>query len=280
MNNMYDYGYQIKWRDFYVTSRKGYFTSVSDFHKHDFYEINLIISGNIKILLKDKTRHITQNCIVLTRPGTPHYISCEPDTLYNRLYLLFSNEFISDYVPEWKKLISVFGKNGKIITITEEQKDFCEGLITHLKTEQNRFRQRMLILYLLSHISEFADDEPPSSEDIPRFVMDTLSYIEEHYSEKIIASELAKKFYISRTTLMTNFKKYTCTTLNKYLTNCRLKNAIRLLNQGKTENEVSEICGFSNSSGLIRSFKGNFGMTPRQYLLQEKATKKPPAQII
>lgn len=269
-NNMYDYGYGTEWKECFVQHKEGYYTSVSDFHKHDFYEINLILSGNIKILLSDRTEQGTQNRIVLTRPDTPHYISCNSDTLYSRVYLLFSDEFLAEYVPEWKKLESIFGKNGRIITITEEQKEFCEKIIESIKKEPDKFRQKISILYLLSYLCEIAEEDDESSSEIPHFVMKALTYIEEHYGEKIIAADLAKQLFVSRTTLMTAFKKYTDTTLNNYLINCRLKNAVRLLKQGKAEYEVAEICGFNDSCGLIRSFKKHFDMTPKQYLTEQK----------
>ena len=265
----YDHGYGTDWKDLFIQYRKGFFTSVSDFHKHDFYEINLILSGNIKILLADKTEQGTQNRIVLTRPGTPHYISCNSDTLYSRLYLLFSEDFVAEYVPEWHKLVSVFGTTGRIITITEEQTAFCKELIDRLQTESDRFRQRLMILYLLSYLGEFAQED--ASETIPHYIMKALTYMEEHYREKIVASDLAKALFVSRTTLMTDFKKHTGTTLNRYLVNCRLKQTIKLLRQGIPEYEVAEKCGFSDSCSLIRCFKKQFGMTPRQYLLQSSS---------
>ena len=266
MSSSYDSGYGTEWKDFFVQHRQGYYTSVSDFHKHEFYEINLILSGNIKILFTDKTEQGRENKIVLTRPGTPHYISCKSDTLYSRLYLLFSDEFLSEYVPEWKRLVSVFGKNGRIITISEEQKFFCQNTIEKIKLENDRFRQKILILYLLSYICDFAGNDKATSEEIPQFVMNALTFIEENYKEKIVASELAEKLYVSRTTLMTSFKKYTDSTLNDYIINCRLKNAVRLLKQGKSEYEVAELCGFNDSCSLIRTFKKKFNLTPKQYL--------------
>ena len=141
--DLYSHGYGDKWTDLLVRRRQGYFTSVSDFHRHDFYEVNLILSGNVKILLSDRTEQGTHCRIVLTRPGTPHYISCDSDTLYSRLYLLFSHEFLAEYVPEWKKLISVFGKNGRIVTLTPEQKEFCGQLIGSLEGETDKFRPKL-----------------------------------------------------------------------------------------------------------------------------------------
>lgn len=266
--DLYSHGYGDKWTDFLVRRREGYNTSVSDFHRHDFYEVNLILSGNVKILLSDRTEQGAQSRIVLTRPCTPHYISCDSDTLYSRLYLLFSHDFLAEYVPEWKKLVSVFGRSGRIITLTPEQKEFCGQLIGSLEGEADKLRQKLTILYLLSYLGEFAEGDDAASEQIPHFVMEALSYIEEHYSERITAEELAKKLYVSRTTLMTAFKKHTDTTLNHYLVNCRLKNAIRLLKQGLPEYRVAEKCGLGDSCRLIRSFRQYYGMTPRQFLAQ------------
>ena len=48
----YDYGYGKIWKDIYVERKEGYKTSVVDYHEHEFYEINLILSGNVKVLLE------------------------------------------------------------------------------------------------------------------------------------------------------------------------------------------------------------------------------------
>ncbi len=264
-NGLYDHGFGTDWSDLYIQRREGYYTSVADFHQHPFYEINLILSGNVRILLKDRAEDGCGNFIVLTRPQTPHFISCKPDTLYSRLYLSFSDAFIADCIPEWDTLETVFGKTGSIIPLTGEQTALCEETITRIQKETAPFRQRLLILYLLSQLNEFAGGKRPMAA-APAYVIGALSYIGTHYSEKIVAEELARRLFISRTTLMTGFKKYTGTTLNEYLIRYRLKNVLHLLQQGKTEQEAAERCGLYDSSGLIRSFKQRYGMTPRQYL--------------
>ena len=116
-NILNDYGYRTRWHHAYVHTREGYFSSVVDFHEHEYYEVILVLSGNIKILLSDQTETGTGNRIILTRPGTPHFITCNPDTLYSRRYLLFSHDFLADYVPEWNQLQTIFGKTGRIISI-------------------------------------------------------------------------------------------------------------------------------------------------------------------
>ncbi len=264
---IYDYGYGSNWKDAYVIKKEGYYTSVAKFHEHNFYEINLILSGNVRILLSDRTEEGCGCRMVLTRPDTPHFISCKPDTLYSRIYLLFSDDFIADYIPEWKKLSLSFGKCGQILTLNEEQKNVCLEIIEKINNETDSMRKRLLILYLLSYISDFS--EASHFEKAPSYLIDVLSYIEQNYTKRITASDLAENFYVGRTTLMTSFKKYTGSTLNQYIVHFRLKKALTLIKNGKTQQEAAELCGFNDGSTLIKSFKKNFGTTPKKYLEKE-----------
>ena len=117
------------------------------------------------------------------------------------------------------------------------------------------------------------DNETHYSE-IPEYVSSTLSLIKERLSEKIIAIDLAQELNVGRTTLMSNFKRYTGMTLGEYILKCRLIAAIELLGSGISEREVAEQCGFGESSNLVRSFKRKFGISPKKYLLVMKNNKQ------
>lgn len=266
MKALYDYGYKVKWNDFYIDRKEGYNTSVTGFHSHEFYEIIFIFSGNTKILFSDRTKETNSGCIVLTKPDTPHFISCLPDTLYSRIYLVISPEFIADSISEWNMLSEIFGETGGIISFSNEQKDICKMIIKRIETETSKLRQKLLILYLISYISEFAQSKKTRFNSVPDYIINTLTYIDRHYSEKIVASELAKVLNVSRTTLMTAFKKHTGVTLNNYITQHRLEKVLNLLREGKTEQEAAELCGLNDSSSMIRTFKKNYGTTPHRYL--------------
>lgn len=270
MKTSFDISFGTDWKNLYVDYREGFYTSVVDFHKHDFYEVNLILSGNVKILLSDISEHTHESRIVLTSPSTPHFTTCESDTLYSRLYLLFSKEFLQDFMPEWKRLETVFGQNGNILRPNHEQRDFCKNLILQIDKEFDLFRQKLLVLYLLSYLCEIPGSSKMDNPAAPPYIIEALSFIESHYNEKITAVALSDILYIGRTTLMTNFKKYTGSTLNDYIIATRLKKAIAFLHEGKTEQETAELCGFSDTGNLIRNFKRFFEMTPRQYMAKSK----------
>lgn len=258
--------YLTKWSDYHINYYEGYKNPTFNFHMHDYYEVNIILSGHVKIHLSDIAQDGTNCRIVLTKPKTPHYVTIDENVLYKRYNLLFSEKFIFDYLPEWKHLAVIFGQNGNIVSISPEQAQNCIEFINIIQKDTNRYRQRLLIYCFLSLIFEFSKCDETSYDKIPPYILNALSYINEHYNEKITASALAWELGISRTTLMTSFKKYTNVTLNHHICQCRLKRAARFLKEGKSLSEASELCGFGGSYGIIRAFKRFYGMTPRQYI--------------
>ena len=265
-NPLYDYGYGTRWTERFVYSKAAHFTSVVDFHEHDFYEINLILSGNYRILLSDQTHDDTECCVLIAKPGTRHFVSCSPDQLYSRTYLVFTQEFVADFSLEAKALLASFSESGTIIRLNGEQKQLCATLMDHIRSEKDRFRSKLLIFYLLSTLHDLKKDHATSGKGAPRYIIKALTYIDDRFSEKITAESLARSLNIGRTTLMTAFKRYTGMTLNDYLLNVRLSHAIHLLQEGRNVQETADRCGLGDSSNFIRSFKKKFGVTPRQYL--------------
>lgn len=264
--NLYDYGQGSVWKNVYVYKREGYKTSVTDYHEHDFYEINLILSGNVKILLSDCFEECCDNRIVLTEPHTPHYVTCRSDTLYSRIYLLFTKDFISNFLPEWERLSRVFGENGAVVALSPSQTAQIRHTIEDIDGQKSELGKKLLIYYLLLQITEMRENESVTREKNPPYLMKAIAYMEENYSEHIVAENLAKKLYVGRTTLMTEFKRRIGCTVNDYLTDCRLKNAVKLLATGETVERTAEKCGFSDSSGLTRAFKRKYHCAPKQYL--------------
>jgi AraC-like DNA-binding protein len=164
----------------------------------------------------------------------------------------------------------VFGKNGRVLTLSEEQCERFTALIELFESEQSDFRKRLILMYLLSVASELTSDGENDFEETAAFVSEALLYIQENCSKKILSSDLAWRLGVGRTTLMTAFKKYTGSTLGGYITDCRLKMAIEKLRAGELQNTVAEACGFGESCNMIRAFRRKFGMPPGQYIKREK----------
>jgi AraC-like DNA-binding protein len=104
-----------------------------------------------------------------------------------------------------------------------------------------------------------------NGNDMPRleFIID---YIMEHLQEDLSVDELAEKACMSKPTFHRYFKKFLGMSPVDFINTKRMQLAKQMLVQGNSA--VSDVCyavGFNNTSHFIRSFKKQYGYTPKQY---------------
>jgi AraC-like DNA-binding protein len=93
-----------------------------------------------------------------------------------------------------------------------------------------------------------------------------ITYIEQHYAEKINLAELAAELHLSQGTCCRNFKEAMKCTIFEYIMDYRIiKSAKMLLTTNDSINEITYKCGFSNASYFIEQFKKKTHMTPNAY---------------
>lgn len=269
--NVFELKKEHAWSDITVERKEGFGTSLTGYHKHSYYEINLILSGDVKILLGDRTEDGFGGRMVLTSPDVPHYISCDDNVLYKRIYLLFTRDFIDNRLPEWNRLSLLFGRSGSVFSLSDNDMACCLSVIDEIERETDPLSRRLLTYYLLSRLSNYisSPENIKKENKLPAYVIDALSYIESNYSKRFNADDVANELHIGRTTLLTGFKKHTGITFGEYSARCRLSHAIGLLSAGQTLELTAQSCGFADVGGLIRSFKKYFGATPRKYVTEK-----------
>ena len=98
-----------------------------------------------------------------------------------------------------------------------------------------------------------------------------LHYLETHYSEPVRLSEIAKTEGLTQTYLSHLFREQLHIPFQDYLGRLRLEAAMLLLRQSDTTlTDAAYACGFSDPKYLNRSFQKNLGMSPRQWLLENR----------
>lgn len=246
------------------------YTGMPRSHCHNYYEIGLVFCGIMRVLLEDTVQEIDDAVIMLIGPNTPHYVLRKPDTPYRRLNIIFSAEYLKDYIPEWQELLEVFGPKGRLFLLDQKQKQDIYVRANAVHTETDPLRQRLLLMLLLTDLKALQKQQPEVSNTLPDHIGKTLAYLHDHYAEKITTSHLAQVTSIGRTKLIADFKQYTNQTINAYLTQYRLQMALELLKTGKTQQITAEQCGFSDAGTLIRAFHRRYGTTPYKYLHRPK----------
>ncbi len=93
-----------------------------------------------------------------------------------------------------------------------------------------------------------------------------LSYIDEHYGEKITLGELSEVAGVSSKYLCRNFYSLTGKTPMAYIAQYRAERAAEMLKERKMPlSEIAVACGFGDQSYFVKQFKKFTGKTPKEY---------------
>ncbi|MNJ46205.1 HTH-type transcriptional regulator YesS [compost metagenome] len=92
------------------------------------------------------------------------------------------------------------------------------------------------------------------------------AYIEEHYAENITLDSMASLIYMNPYYFSSFFKKHTGQNFKQYLTEVRMKHAVRLLLETDMMiYEISDRVGYNNARHFSDMFKKMYGKLPQEY---------------
>ena len=268
-------------------------------HTHNFYELNIVMSGNGKHFVNNSTFYIASGDVFIVPPKISHNYSFNSEK-YSIFHLLFHKEFFRKYESQLNKLTGyqiLFNIDPMIrsqenlinsflhINISENfnlTRIFNE-LATLENEQKNNTEQKKehLTLYVIAKICDMIEDEKVSYKDRKRYLFDLLKsveYIHTNYGDKIELQTLYTISCMSRSSYIRYFKQlFGCPPI-VYIQNYRLRQAKSMLKH--TNNPLTAIandCGFCDSAHFSRLFKQKYGMSPSRYKDMIKDNKKPSA---
>ncbi|KAA8484951.1 ligand-binding sensor domain-containing protein [Arcticibacter tournemirensis] len=129
----------------------------------------------------------------------------------------------------------------------------------------------------------FAQSDDIYPKDLPFSTLDRefldkiVNYVEEHLSEPDLDHrKICELTSMSRTVLYAKFKSLTGQGVHDFIKSIRLKKALKLLQEGKLNiNQVSYEVGFNTPSYFSKSFIKQYGVTPKEYVLNLRSAVKP-----
>lgn len=99
-----------------------------------------------------------------------------------------------------------------------------------------------------------------------KIVLQVRQYIKKNYDKDLSLDLLGDEFQMNGVYLGQIFREEVGITFLKYLTNCRIEEAKRLLREGdKNVYEVAELVGYKTSQYFSKLFIKNVGMKPQEY---------------
>lgn len=246
-------------------------------HAHEFYEIFLTLTDNVKHTINGTTEMLKKGSLVFVRPDDIHYYSHDLEP-YNFINLAFSTEiadalfsFLGDDFPFRQFIIAELSPT--VLLSANECRSLKELLQKIISLTWNNSAKKSLFckMILTTIFTEyFIHYKPCTGSEIPAWLSETCRLM--HNKENFLGGiptmvRLSGKTYehLSRT-----LKQYYDKTVTKYINDIRLNYAANLITY--TNLSITEIyleCGYNNPGWFFTCFKKKFGISPNQFRLKK-----------
>ena len=274
-NNLYQ---ELEMSSPYVNTHRdtSYSNAKVNLHSHDYFEVLYCrTSADVEYLIGSDRYRLQRGDIVLVPPGVSHR-PILPEKLaepYVRDVLWVSAEFVQmincafpdpsmqerDHrVPvrtagtQWEFIGDLFACG---VREDEERRPGWETAVMGNTLLIFTYMKRM---YIERSVGTMKAEKPELLDRITGF-------IEENYAGRITVDDLARRFYVSNSTISHLFKQKMGVSLYRYVTQRRLIAAKNMIGEKISLEEIAHRVGFADYSTFYRAFKQEFGISPRQF---------------
>ncbi len=162
---------------------------------------------------------------------------------------------------------------GNLLKLRPEERTLAQSLFQRLwqETGESGYGAELmgtsLLTELLVLINRLAAQKGSrTAASTSRAVSQVVDYINLHYGEPLSLSMLADRFYVSKYHLSHEFNRQIGTSVHRYILKKRLLISRQMLAQGKAPGIIARDCGFGDYTGFYRAFRGEYGLSPREYM--------------
>lgn len=263
-------------------------TSVLYIHCHREMEIFLLEQGSLTFFCGNKAFSLQEGEAIFLPPYVIHHAErtdsfVGPCSFYA---MVFSSEALGNSIPPYcrsylnqlalfcpEDVYPIYGteKNreilatiGQIFQYTSRDMSTCElsliGLLLKFWQElHNEFFARQTTARKNTAAAEY--------------MRKAAGFIQQHYTEQLRLSDIARAASVSESCLCHSFREYTGFAPVSYINHLRIaKSCDYILNSSRSITEIAVLCGYNNISYFNRVFKNIMGTSPLAY---KKATEAP-----
>lgn len=247
-------------------------------HAHSWYEICIIVSGDMLHLANEKTYSLRRGDVFICRPGDLHYAVCREDSVYERFAFWLPVSAFSDLRYDvFSFMHQDLLKDYNLFRISKANREVFFKLLDSLKPAlvSGKDANSLFLYGKVAEITAFLSNEakeyvrthpnPQPYINIPTLVNRAMIYIRDNFAHVKGVSEIADNLHINRDYLSRIFKKHTEMTIHDYLINVRLNESKIMLLRGAGVTETAFACGFNSTSYFIRVFVKSMGKTPNEF---------------
>ena len=247
----------VRFQDLIITEQSYSPNVTVPWHYHENAYLSYQVKGHLEEVSKKMTFQCTPSTILYHNRQDPHY-NCKLSADVQIFHIEFKPQWFKDQGIASEKIQGSFYLENPLF----------KSLLRRIyrETKINDSVTRMAVEGLLLQV--FAEMLRPTSEScsqIPRWVLKVKEILRDETAE-INLGFLSRQTNVHQVQLSQEFPKYFGTSFGEYVRNIRMEKATALLaKKSLMLTEIAFECGFADQSHFIRSFKKQFGLTPKRY---------------
>lgn len=231
------------------------FASSYPLHAHEFFEAEVVISGEGKHVLNGVEYPIQAGSAYVLSPSDFHSVEIKDGGLMEVYHIALDETVIPSHI-----LQAVYNGNVCRVLGTEEMYRVTTACELMCKEFFSWGYHKPLCDYVLSMLTR---SNRIRGEITP--VRKAILYVETHFRENPSLAEAAEQACLSPVYFGNVFKQITGETYISFLNARKVTCAKMLLESGCTVTEACFASGFGSLSGFLHTFKKREGISPEQY---------------
>lgn len=243
---------------------------------HNFYEIEIIVSGTATEVINGNRIPASKGDIFVITPETYH--SIEDATRFNLISIAIGTNYTNIEL-----LNRIANSNDDIVfhrTLSKKDYNLVFSLCEHIEESIKNGHPfdseiaKNSINIILAFILENVENGTGINTNVTT-VKKAMAYIRKNYAENPTLGQVAEHVNVSKNYFSVLFKENSGISFKQFLNDVKLSNAAKMLKQ--TELSIVEIChdcGYDSLSTFYRKFKEKFSVSPQTYRNQNEKKLK------
>lgn len=248
-------------------------------HWHPDLEISYKLEGSATYIINGYPEHVKAGDLIIINPKQVHQATITSDVPLKSEVLIMNYNFIKSQMMDVvnEEIVLPLIKTKYLFHNVVRDKEVID--IFHKirrqiidKTPRYQLRVKVLMLELIDMLfnkgfyyvnKAYKRKNELDSNDATRL---TIEYIHSNFNTHISLDQISDSVKVSKFHLCKLFKTTTGVTINTYINNYRISQAVQLMKD--TTKNITEIAldvGYNNPSYFIKKFKEVYGVTPNQY---------------
>jgi xylan 1,4-beta-xylosidase len=244
-----------------------------DMHGHKEVELLLVLKGELQLIVNGIRYELKEDDLFFVNSGQMHSTTGQGENIIVAIQV--NLEYFENIYPQIKNISFQWPTGAQTYQYQEvfqEIRRYIAQMVGDYRRAEKGYQLAIesglnsLLLIILRNIPQAQKQETVQSGKDMQRIQNILSYIEEHYTERITLEEVAKQEFMNSYYLSHFFKAKLGISFQEYLNYIRLNKAISLLgSSGENITDIALKSGFANVKSFHNSFRNVYGKTPGEY---------------